>query len=266
MTTEVRAAPILQLKDVTLAFGGTRALEAVSFDVMPGEILGIVGPNGAGKTSLLNCMNALVRPQSGRIYFKDKQLVGLPSHQVIRLGIGRTFQGVSVQLDATVAENILSGRDFLMHYGLFAAMVFWGPARTAESRHRAKVEEVIEFLEIERFRDRPTGSLPWGQQKLVEIGRALAGEPLLMLLDEPTSGMTREEKEGVARSMLRMQEEMSITQVLIEHDTSFVSDICDRIVALDFGRVIATGSPEEVLNDPQVAAAFLGVVDTTQAN
>lgn len=250
---------LLRVSGLTVDFGGNRALDDVSFEVVRGQVFGIVGPNGAGKTSLLNCLNAVVVPKAGSVVFEDHELVGRRIHDIVRLGIARTFQGVSLQLDATVAENILSGRDFLMRYGLVAAMVFWGRARSEEARHRSRVEEIIDFLDMGHLRDRLTGDLPWGQQKLVEIGRALAAEPRLLLLDEPTSGMTRGEKEEVAGYIERLQRELGMTQILIEHDVSFVGDLCDNVLALDFGRVIARGSPAQVFNDPQVVAAFLGV-------
>ncbi len=253
--------PLLSVQAVSLNFGGTRALIDVSLDVRRGEILGIIGPNGAGKTSLLNCLNAVVRPQRGRITFAGRDVVGRQPHHMIALGMGRTFQGTSLQANATVGQNILFGRDFKMRYGLFEAALYWGRARREEARHREKVEEVIEFLQIQHLRDVPAGDLPWGQQKLVEIGRALAGEPTLLLLDEPTSGMTREEKEDVASAIVRMRSERGVTQILIEHDARFVGDLCDRIVALDFGRVIATGAAAEVLNDPQVVTAYIGAAN-----
>jgi branched-chain amino acid transport system ATP-binding protein len=249
---------LLEVDGVSLNFGGTKALIDVSLNVRRGEVLGIIGPNGAGKTSLLNCLNCVFRPQAGRILFDGKELVGQRTHDMIRLGIGRTFQGTSLQANASVSTNILFGRDFKMKYGLLAATLHWGWAKNEEAFHTAKVEEVLEFLQIQEFRDIPAGDLPWGQQKLVEIGRALASEPKLLLLDEPTSGMTREEKEDVAACIVRMQSELGITQILIEHDARFVGDLCDRIVALDFGRVIATGSATEVLHHPDVVSAYLG--------
>ena len=255
-------AALLDVQGLSLNFGGTRALIDVSFQVRQGEVLGIIGPNGAGKTSLLNCLNAVVRPQSGRITFDGREVVGRRTADMIRLGIGRTFQGTSLQANATVSDNVLFGRDFKMRYGLLAAIVHWGWAKNEEAAHVARVEEVLEFLQIQALRDIPAGDLPWGQQKLVEIGRALASEPKLLLLDEPTSGMTREEKEDVGSCIVRMRAELGITQILIEHDALFVGDLCDRIVALDFGRVIATGSAAAVLRHPDVVSAYLGTPDT----
>jgi branched-chain amino acid transport system ATP-binding protein len=250
---------VLSVEGVTLNFSGNRALDDVSFELRRGELLGIIGRNGAGKTSMLNCINAIVRPQQGRVMFGDVDLLRQKPHRIVRLGIARTFQGVSLQPNATVAENILFGRDFKMRYGLLAATVYVGRAQREEARHREKVEEILEFLEIQRFRDTRAGDMPWGQQKLIEIGRALAAEPQLLLLDEPTSGMTREEKEDVASYIVRMRSDLGISQILIEHDAPFVGDLSDRMVALDYGKVIAAGTPDEVLNDPHVATAYLGV-------
>jgi branched-chain amino acid transport system ATP-binding protein len=256
--SEDAAAPLLQVEGLSLSFGGTQALANVSLEVRRGEVLGIIGPNGAGKTSLLNCLNGVFRPQAGRIRFDGTDLVGRRPHEMIRLGIGRTFQGVSLQATASVSANVLFGRDFKMRYGLLAAVLHWGWASREEAAHTAKVEEMLEFLQIQGLRDVPAGALPWGQQKLVEIGRALASEPKLLLLDEPTSGMTYQEKQDVAACIVRMRAELGITQILIEHDARFVGDLCDRIVALDFGRVIATGAAAEVLNHPEVVSAYLG--------
>lgn len=253
--------PLLLVEDVSLNFGGTKALEDVSFEVKAGEVLGMIGPNGAGKTSMLNCLNAVVRPQKGSITFEGQQLVGRQPHEIVRLGIGRTFQGPSLQPNATVAENVLSGRDFMMKYGLFEAAAYWGRASREEARHRLAVEEILEFLHIQHIRDVPAASLPWGSQRLVDIGRALAAKPRLILLDEPTSGMTYEEKQDVADCIVRMQRDLGLSAILIEHDARFVADLCNRIVALDFGRVMAAGSPDKVLGDPRVAAAYLGTVE-----
>jgi len=253
---------LLVVEDVSLSFGGTKALIDVDLEVMKGEILGIIGPNGGGKTSLLNCLNGVAHPHAGRIVFEGTELIGRRPDQIIGLGIGRTFQGVSLQPAATVAENILAGRDFKMKYNILAATLYWGPAKTEEGRHRERVEDIMEFLQLQPFRNVPAGDLPWGRQKVVEIGRALASDPRLLLLDEPTSGMTRREKEEVASCIVRMKNELGITQVLIEHDAQFVADLCDRIVALDFGKVIATGTPKEVLNHAAVISAYLGTTET----
>jgi branched-chain amino acid transport system ATP-binding protein len=254
------SVPLLEVQGVSLHFGGSQALVDVSLAVRAGEVLGIIGPNGAGKTSLLNCINGIVRPQAGHIRFAGRDIVGRPTHAMIRMGIGRTFQGVSLQANATVEDNVLFGRDFRMKYGFLGALIYVGRAKSEEAAHMGKVEEILEFLNIQSLRYVVAGDLPWGQQKLVEIGRALASEPTLLLLDEPTSGMSREEKEAVAHCIVRIQNELKITQILIEHDTRFVRDLCQRIVALDFGRLMAMGPPDEVLSHPDVVAAYLGVV------
>jgi branched-chain amino acid transport system ATP-binding protein len=207
---------------------------------------------------MLNCMNAVVRPQKGAIEFEGIDLLRQRPYNLPRIGIGRTFQGVSLQPGMTVLENVLFGRDYKMRYGLLAACIYWGRAAREEAKHRAKVEEILEFLEISHLRHQRAGDLPWARQKLVEIGRALASEPKLLLLDEPTSGMTRDEKEHIANVIVRMRMELGMTQILIEHDARFVGDLCDRIVALDFGKIIAMGTAEEVLNDPEVVSAYLG--------
>jgi branched-chain amino acid transport system ATP-binding protein len=249
---------VLVIDDVSLAFGGNRALDGVSFAVPEGSVFGIVGPNGAGKTSLLNCINGFYRPQSGRIAFEGQTITGLRPNRIAHRGIGRTFQNVELFKDSTTLDNIMLGRHLHMRSNIFAAALHWGPGRREEARHRRAVEEVIKFLEIEDLRKRPVAKLPWGMQKLVEVGRALAMEPRLLLLDEPTSGMNREEKEDVARAIVRMQREMGLTQVLIEHDMRFVSDLCDRVVVLDFGQVIAAGTPAEISADARVIEAYIG--------
>jgi branched-chain amino acid transport system ATP-binding protein len=248
----------LEIQNLSLAFGGNRVLREVSFEVPQGSIFGIVGPNGAGKTSLLNCINGVYRPSAGQILFEGRRLTGLRPAAVARSGIARTFQNVELFRDATALDNIMLGRDLHMRTNIFTAALYWGPGRRDEIAHRLAVERVIEFLEIESFRKRAVSSLSWGQQKLIEIARALATEPRLLLLDEPTSGMNREEKEDVARFIVRMKHEMGMTQVLIEHDIRFVSDLCDHVVVLDFGELLAAGSPGEVMRDPRVVEAYVG--------
>ncbi|MPY91871.1 MAG: ATP-binding cassette domain-containing protein [Acidimicrobiia bacterium] len=248
----------LEIDQVSLAFGGNQALDSVSFGVPAGSVFGIVGPNGAGKTSLLNCVNGFYRPQSGRILFEGTPITGMRPYEIARRGVGRTFQNVELFQDATTLDNIMLGRHLHMRSSVFASAIHWGRGRREEARHRLAVERVIKFLEIEHLRKRAVANLPWGMQKLVEIGRALSTEPRLLLLDEPTSGMNREEKEDVARAIVRMKREMGITQVLIEHDMRFVSDLCDHVVVLDFGRQIAYGTPAEISRDERVIEAYLG--------
>jgi branched-chain amino acid transport system ATP-binding protein len=252
------AAPQLEISGIELAFGGNQALAGVSFGVPKGSIFGIVGPNGAGKTSLLNCINGFYRAQAGEIRFESERISGLRPNQIAVKGIGRTFQNIELFREATALDNIMLGRHIHMKSNLLTAAAYWGPGRREEAKHRHAVERVIEFLEIEALRKRHVANLSWGQQKLVEIGRALATEPRLLLLDEPTSGMNREEKEDVARFIVRMKHEMGMTQVLIEHDLRFVSDLCDHVVVLDFGEVIAAGSPAEVWEDARVVEAYVG--------
>ncbi|MPY91701.1 MAG: ATP-binding cassette domain-containing protein [Acidimicrobiia bacterium] len=249
---------LLDVQDVELRFGGIVALQDVSLAVPRGLVVGIIGPNGAGKTSLLNCINGFYRPQSGSITFDGTSLLGLHPWEVAATGISRTFQNIELVDEASAVENIMVGRHRHMRRGVLAATLFWGRGRREEVEHREKVEELIDFLDIGRLRNRPAGSLAAGQRKLVEIGRALASEPKLLLLDEPSSGMTTEEKEDVARFIVRMKRESGLTQVLIEHDIRFVSDLCDLVYVLDFGRRIAAGPPAEVMQDEAVVAAYLG--------
>lgn len=249
---------MLAAKNITVEFGGVRALNDVSVEVPPGSTIGIIGPNGAGKTSLLNVLNGFYRASKGRVTFGDVDITKVAPHRVARLGISRTFQSMELVQEATVLQNILLGRHVHMRRGLLAGMFYVGPARKEEVVHREAVEEVIEFLEIERLRHREVSSLSAGQQKLIGMARALASEPDVVLLDEPSAGMNREERGDVARFMLRIKHERPMAQVLIEHDIRFVRDICDYVYVLDFGTVIAEGPPNKVLRDEAVVAAYAG--------
>jgi branched-chain amino acid transport system ATP-binding protein len=248
----------LRIEDVHLRFGGVVALAGVSVDVQSGEIAAIIGPNGAGKTSLLNAISGLYRPQRGRIEFDGVPILGRKPHQVARIGIARTFQNLGLFRGMSVLDNLLLGRHVHMRSGLLSAGLYWGFAQKEEIAQRAVVEEIIAFLEIERLRKQVVGTLAYGLQKRVELGRALAQSPRLLLLDEPMSGMNVEEKEDMARFILDIHEERGITVVLIEHDMGVVMDISQRIHVLDFGKKIAEGSPNEIRLDPNVIRAYLG--------
>ena len=253
----------LQVRDVTLHFGGVTALLNVSLEVYEGEILAIIGPNGAGKTSLLNCISGLYRPQEGRITFVDNdgvshELTKLRPHQIAKLGIARSFQNIELFRHMTVLDNLMLGRHVHMKGNVFSCGFFWGRQQEEEIKHREKVEDIIDFLEIEHIRHKVVGALPYGLQKRVELGRALALDPAILLLDEPMAGMNVEEKEDMARFILDINEERGVTVVLIEHDMGVVMDISDRVVALDFGRVIAEGPPDAIRTNPLVIQAYLG--------
>jgi branched-chain amino acid transport system ATP-binding protein len=253
----------LEITDVTLRFGGVRALDGVSFNVAQGDIHAIIGPNGAGKTSLLNCISGLYRPQTGRIILHtgERETHGVtragPS-RIARWGVARTFQNIELFQHMTVLENLLLGRHVHMHHGLLRSFVYFGPARRQEIANRELVEEVIDLLEIQSVRNKQVGALPYGFQKRVELGRALAMQSALLLLDEPMAGMNAEEKEDMARFVLDVNELAGVTTLLIEHDMGVIMDISDRVSVLDFGRLIADGTPAEVGADPAVRDAYLG--------
>jgi branched-chain amino acid transport system ATP-binding protein len=253
-----QAEPILQVDDVHLSFAGIRALRAVSFDVGAGELFAIIGPNGAGKTSLFNCLSGLYRPQRGSIRFLGRQLVGAKPDRIARAGIARTFQNIELFENLTVLDNLMLGRHVHVAYGTPSALLWLGKARREESSHRRMVEDIVDFLEIEPYRRQPVGVLPYGIKKRVELGRALAMEPKLLLLDEPVSGMNVEETEDMARFILDIREELAIALVLVEHDMGVVMDLADRVLVLDFGIPIALGTPAEIQHHPDVIRAYLG--------
>ncbi|WP_297638577.1 ABC transporter ATP-binding protein [Caldilinea sp.] len=250
--------PMLRVEDVSLSFGGATVLNQVSFDVAPHEIFAIIGPNGAGKTSMLNCISAFYRPQQGRILFEGHDLVKTPTHQIARLGIARTFQNIALYTGLTTLENLMAARHIHIKENALASALYWGPAQREEIRHRRVVEEIMDFLEIAHIRKAVVGALPYGLRKRVELGRALALEPKLLLLDEPMAGMNIEEKEDMARFILDVHERRGVTIILIEHDMGLVMDISHRVLVLDFGSKIAEGSPDEVRNNPAVIRAYLG--------
>lgn len=251
---------ILQAHHIHLAFGAVQALSDVSVDIEQGEILAIIGPNGAGKTSLLNVINGVYRPQHGRIIYRGQERPrSFRPYQVARQGIARTFQNVALFKGMTTLDNIMTGRVLHMRSNLLLQALYWGPARREEEAQRAHVEKVIDFLEIEAIRKTPVGRLPYGLQKRVELGRALAAEPTLLLLDEPMAGMNVEEKADMCRFILDIREEFGITCVLIEHDMGVVMDISDRVVVLDYGQKIADDLPDAVRTNPEVINAYLGV-------
>jgi branched-chain amino acid transport system ATP-binding protein len=248
----------LSIQNVTRQFGGVVAVNEVSFETRPGEILSVIGPNGAGKTTVLNMISGFYHPNSGSILFEGRNITDYSPSRIAALGVARTFQNIALFRGMTVLENLMLGRHVHMRTGVLAAMLRFGPARKEEVAHRQVVEDIIDFLEIQSLRKRPVGALAYGLQKRVELGRALAARPKILLLDEPMGGMNVEEKEDMARFILDVNEELGTTVVLIEHDMGVVMDISDRVVVLDVGQKIAEGTPDEVKESPAVIQAYLG--------
>jgi branched-chain amino acid transport system ATP-binding protein len=249
---------ILDIQNISLRFGGVKALTDISFNVCEHEVRAIIGPNGAGKSSMLNCINGVYTPQEGSITFRGQTFSHMDSHAVAQMGIARTFQNLALFKGMSVLENIMTGRNLRMKSNLFLQALRIGPAEKEEIEHREKVEHIIDFLEIQAHRKTPVGQLPYGLQKRVDLGRALALEPQVLLLDEPMAGMNVEEKQDMCRFILDVNDEFGTTIVLIEHDMGVVMDISDRVVVLDYGKKIGDGMPDAVRNNPDVVQAYLG--------
>ncbi|MEY4911147.1 MAG: hypothetical protein RL761_810 [Pseudomonadota bacterium] len=258
MATKKIGDVILDVKNISLAFGGVKALSDISFNVREHEVRAIIGPNGAGKSSMLNCINGVYTPQQGRITFKGQTFSHMDSPQVASMGIARTFQNLALFKGMSVIDNIMSGRNLRIKSNILMQALRIGPAQREEERHREFVEHIIDFLEIQAYRKTPVGQLPYGLQKRVDLGRALAMEPQVLLLDEPMAGMNLEEKQDMCRFVLDINDEYGTTVVLIEHDMGVVMDISDRVVVLDYGKKIGDGTPDEVRNNPEVISAYLG--------
>ena len=262
---------VIRVENLSLSFGGVRALSDVSVDVRENEILAIIGPNGAGKTCLLNCISGFYKPQRGEIYYEDKRITRIRPDRAARLGLARTFQNIELYTGLSTLDNIMAARHVLMKQNFLSSALYFGWAHSEEVKHRKTVEDIVDFLEIEPIRKKVVGVLPYGMRKRVELGRALALEPKVLLLDEPMAGMNLEEKEDIARFIIDIFEGQGSTYphtpvlkdgvnciILVEHDMGVVMDLADRIVVLDFGRKIAEGTPDEIRTNPQVIAAYLG--------
>jgi len=254
-------APVLEVGDVHLSFGGTKAIQGVSFDVRRGELFAMIGPNGAGKTSIFNCLSGVYRPQHGTIDFLGESVLGQTPHHVAGRGIARMFQNIELFDNLTVLDNLLLGRHLHVRYSIAEAMLWFGRARRQELLHRRVAEDVIDFLELEAVRRAHVGMLPYGIKKRVELGRALCMEPKLLLLDEPVAGMNVEETEDMARFILDIRRELGMTMIMVEHDMGLVMDLADRVLAVDFGTPLALGTPDEVQVNPDVIRAYLGEPD-----
>ncbi|MBI2239346.1 MAG: ABC transporter ATP-binding protein [Magnetospirillum gryphiswaldense] len=255
------ASPLLEVRDVSLGFGGVRALTEVNFHVNKGELFSIIGPNGAGKTSMLNCVSGRYKPTAGRVFFEGRDVTGMTPNQRATIGIGRTFQNLALFGHMSVLDNIMVGRHHLLKNNFATGGLYWAGAQKEELAHRRKVEDIIDFLEIAHIRKSTAGTLSYGLRKRVELARAMAVEPKIILLDEPMAGMNLEEKEDMARYIVDLNEEWGMTVVMIEHDMGVVMDISHRVIVLEFGRKIADGLPDEIMSNERVKVAYLGVED-----
>jgi branched-chain amino acid transport system ATP-binding protein len=249
---------LFRAEDIAIRFGGIRAVDAVSFDVEPGEVFSIIGPNGAGKTTIFNLISRIYQPSAGRLIFQDQDITEVPAYRIAGLGIARTFQNIELFANATLLQNLLIGRHCHSTVGVLSQVIFTPAVRRAELKHREKVEEVIAFLGLERYRDTLIANLPYGVRKVVELGRALCVEPKLLLLDEPSSGLNVEETEGMGFWIEDIKKDLGITVIMVEHDMNLVRMVSDRVMALNYGKVIALGTPNEVQNHPEVVRAYIG--------
>jgi len=249
---------LFRAEDIAIRFGGIRAVDAVSFDVQPGEVFSIIVPNGAGKTTIFNLISRIYAPTSGRLLFQDQDITNVPPYRIAGLGIARTFQNIELFANATLLQNLLIGRHCHSTVGVLSELVFTPAVRREELKHREKAEEVIAFLGLERYRDTLIANLPYGVRKVVELGRALCIEPKLLLLDEPSSGLNVEETEGMGFWIEDIKKDLGVTVIMVEHDMNLVRMVSDRVMALNYGKVIALGTPDEVQNHPEVVRAYIG--------